>query len=133
MRSLLPESRKLVRYLGKNFVLGFTLTALAAKEIVHFFKPRRAASTTEIDEQDRTPPAVAEFIAALCTKRRYRAAAIGDKAETFTQDCKDYGRKRAVRMYWADTIASVGPIAWHVLKRLGFVAFIVAAAKRMLP
>lgn len=56
---------------------------------------------------------------------RSAEAIVGDINEHFTRECRELGRDRAVRLYWARTLRSLGPLLWRAIGKV-----VVAAVKR---
>ena len=52
--------------------------------------------------------------------------------ERFTANVERFGRKRAVRLYWAEVIRSTGPLLWSAVKRFGIATLLVDAIQRFL-
>lgn len=79
------------------------------------------------------PPAIAETVIMMLAKDAKSCAAnIGDMEEQFHIDAARYGVRRARRMYWAQTLRSIEPLAWQAVKRLGVAAAALAGAKKWL-
>ncbi|HEV2559326.1 MAG TPA: permease prefix domain 2-containing transporter [Microvirga sp.] len=101
------------------------------------FIPGKASATEGADtaqlsghvENPAEPPALAEVLTRLLARPKYRDAIIGDREEKFRVHVAKWGRKRAVRMYWTDTLSSIGPQLYSALKRLGWFGAIVAGLK----
>jgi hypothetical protein len=68
------------------------------------------ASATENAPIADPPPKIAEFLLTALATTRAAEAMIGDLNERFATECKDLGRDRAVRFYWARTLRSLGPL-----------------------
>lgn len=75
----------------------------------------------------QTPPAVAEFLVRLFAKAEYSDDIIGSRQQDFHRHFTKYGRKRAVRFYWADTLKSLPPQFGAWVARL-----VKAAVKRLI-
>jgi hypothetical protein len=71
-----------------------------------------AARTENLD-----PPKIAEFLLIAFATTRYAAHAVGDRNEVFARECKELGRDRAVRRYWADTLRSLRPLLTRAIER----------------
>jgi hypothetical protein len=67
------------------------------------------SGTTILDKAN--PPKIAEFLLTALATTRVAEAMIGDLSEHFARDCKEFGRPRAVRLYWARTHAIVVAVA----------------------
>jgi hypothetical protein len=79
----------------------------------------------------RDPPKMAEFLlTALATTRRAEAM-IGDLNERFTDECKKFGRDRAVRLYWARTLRSLGPLLRRAIGKALKWGAVIAAVRRL--
>ena len=78
------------------------------------------------------PPAFAEVLLSLVTKKELREAVLGDCGERAARNAAKFGRKRAIRLYWAEVIRSVAPLAWAAIKRLGIATLLVDAIRRFL-
>jgi hypothetical protein len=71
------------------------------------------------------PPEIAEFLLTMLATTRGADAMIGDLNERFTRECKEFGRNRAVRLYWARALRSIGPLLWRAIGKV-----VVAVVKR---
>lgn len=76
------------------------------------------------------PPALAEAFISIFMPRRFSEAQLGDMQEIFEANAIRHGLSRAKRLYWYEVARSVGPIMFHWLKRVGFIALLVATAGR---
>ncbi len=74
---------------------------------------------------DCEPPSGAEFLLTMLATTRRADAMIGDLNERFTCEYKEFGRARAVRLYWARTLRSLPPLVWRAIGKL-----VVAVVKR---
>jgi hypothetical protein len=63
------------------------------------------------------PPPLAEFLLRFCARTKYQQTMLGDLNETFTRDCAEFGRKRAIRRYWAEALRSLLPLAGRMIGR----------------
>jgi hypothetical protein len=64
------------------------------------------------------PPKIAEFMLTMLATTRGAEAMIGDLNERFTRECKEFDRDRAVRLYWARTLRSLGPLLWRAIGKV---------------
>jgi hypothetical protein len=77
------------------------------------------------------PPPIAEFLIALFARGKDRGALLGDLQEKFMLAIKrGWSKPRAQRMYWAETLRAIGPLAVLKLKQLGVIALVLSAAKK---
>ena len=88
-----------------------------------------APGTTEPNELD--PPKIAEFLLIAFATTRYAAHAVGDRNEVFARECKELGRDRAVRRYWADTLRSLRPLLTRAIERALKWGAVTAAFRRL--
>jgi hypothetical protein len=72
------------------------------------------------------PPVLAEFLLTLLATTRRADAMIGDLNERFTRECREFGRDRAVRLYWARALRSLGPLLWRAIGKV-----VISAVKRI--
>jgi hypothetical protein len=56
------------------------------------------------------PPMLAEFLLTAVATSSRAEAAVGDLNERFADECQKFGRRRAVRLYWARTLRSLWPL-----------------------
>jgi hypothetical protein len=77
------------------------------------------------------PPKLAEFLLIMLAPRRRAEHMIGDMDEHFTRECKEFGRDRAVRRYWARTFWSLWPLLWRAIGRAVKGGVVIAAARRL--
>jgi hypothetical protein len=82
-------------------------------------------SQTEAESPITSPPAIAEALISMFSAKRFSESQLGDMQEIFDNNVKRFGPKRAKRLYWYEVVRSVGPILFHWLKRIGFVAILV--------
>lgn len=75
------------------------------------------------------PPALAECLVKLLNKDE---DLIGHFAEEFDRNLKRFGVVRARRLYWMQTLRSVGPLSLAKLSKWGIVAAIVDFGRRKL-
>lgn len=77
------------------------------------------------------PPRVAWHLMATFLKPEHRQAMLGDVLEQYNDNVGRLGTKAARRIFWTDTIASILPIAWRAIKRIGIFALIAEKAGRL--
>jgi hypothetical protein len=77
------------------------------------------------------PPEFAEFLVNILATTRQAEAVIGDLNERFTHECKEFGRDRAVRLYWARTLRSLWPLLRRAIGKALKWGAVVAAARRL--
>jgi hypothetical protein len=82
--------------------------------------------------ESESPPALAEFLLTFLARDEHRQAALGDLNETFVHNCAVYGHGRAARLYWAEALKSLWPLAWRMLCRAVRFGVLVDAVKRFL-
>jgi hypothetical protein len=82
-------------------------------------------AATEVTNSRPLPPAIAQTLIALFAQERFADAQLGDMQEIFETNVKRHGLQRAKRLYWLEVLRSVGPIFFHWLKRIGFIAVLV--------
>jgi hypothetical protein len=85
------------------------------------------------EDQQRAvnPPAIAEFLLTMLATTRRAEAMIGDLNERFTRECQECGHARAVRLYWARTLRSVGPLLWRATAKVVRWGVVLAALRRL--
>jgi hypothetical protein len=76
------------------------------------------------------PPKLAEFLLIAFATSRQADHMIGDRNEKFDRECEEFGRDRAVRRYWADTLRSLRPLLVRAIGRALKWGVVVAAVKR---
>jgi hypothetical protein len=79
----------------------------------------------ELEKRASNPPSAAEFLLTMLATTRRADAMIGDLNEGFTRERREFDRARAVRLYWARTLRSLGPLVWRAIGKV-----VVAAMKR---
>lgn len=85
------------------------------------------------DTPSKEPPAIAESLVGLCTKKRYREALLDDLDEVFQRDISSgVAVGRARRRYWAAALNSIAPQLWSAAKRVGFLGILADYARRLL-
>jgi hypothetical protein len=72
-----------------------------------------------------SPPATAAFLLAFIAPKNTVQAFLGDLEEVFHKNAARLGERQARRQYWMQVFASLGPLAWQWLKRVGFVTVLV--------
>jgi hypothetical protein len=82
-------------------------------------------------EDDQIPPKLAEFLLIAFTPARRAMHMIGDRNEVFARECKEFGRDRAVRRYWADTLRSLSPLLTRAIERALKWGTVIAAVRRL--
>jgi hypothetical protein len=78
------------------------------------------------------PPALAEFLLMLCISSKRSESVLGDLNECFIRDCSRYSSKRAARLYWAEALRSLWPLARRAIGRGLKWAIVIDAIKRHL-
>ena len=81
---------------------------------------------------DRDPPKLAELLLIACSTARHAEATVGDLNEHFARDCKEKGRDRAVRLYWARTLRSLWPLLRRAIGKALKWGAVIATVKRFL-
>jgi hypothetical protein len=71
------------------------------------------------------PPAVAAFLLAFIAPKNTVQAFLGDLEEVFHKNAASLGEPQARRQYWMQVFASLGPLTWQWLKRIGFLTLLV--------
>ncbi|HZP74849.1 MAG TPA: permease prefix domain 2-containing transporter [Pseudolabrys sp.] len=87
-------------------------------------------TTSAISEEATSPPKFAEVLLTLFARTKQQRAAIGDLNERYSENCERYGSKRANRLYWAEALQSLLPLAWRTACRVIRWAALVEAIKR---
>jgi hypothetical protein len=77
------------------------------------------------------PPAIAEFSLTILATTRSADAMIGDLNERFARECREFGRDRAVRLYWARTLRSLGPLLWRAIGKVVRWGVVLAVLRRL--
>lgn len=88
----------------------------------------------EIVEHEQTtidPPEFAEFLLAALLRPSYAEGAIGCLNEHFTRECKEFGRDRAVRLYWGRALHSLWPLLRRAIGKALKWGAVIAAFKRL--
>jgi hypothetical protein len=89
------------------------------------------ARTGATAQERRHPPKLAEFLLTLFATTRDAEGAIGDLNERFAKECKKFGPDRAVSLYWARTLRSLGPLLSRAIGKAIKWGGIIAAARRL--
>ena len=92
-------------------------------------KIKRFSYSQDAEGADNPPP-FAERCMMLFASRSTREAVIGDMEQQFQANCQRFGIKRARRLYWAETIHSLGPLIWTAIKRVGIAGLALAGLKK---
>ncbi len=94
-------------------------------EFEQLLQSANAASDDFTRQQQSVPPGTAEFLLTMLASTRRADAMIGDLNERFTRERRDFGRDRAVRLYWARTLRSLPFLVWRAIGKV-----VVAVVKR---
>ncbi len=76
------------------------------------------------------PPWLAEFLLIAFATTRRAEYVIGCRNERFVRECKELGRDRAVRRYWADTLRSLWPLLGRMIGKALKWGAVIAAMRR---
>jgi hypothetical protein len=87
--------------------------------------------SAKVVEADCYPPRLAEFLLTVLATSRRTEAMIGDLNEYFTRECEEFGRDRAVRLYWARALRSLGPLLRRAAGKVLKWGAVIAAARRL--
>jgi hypothetical protein len=98
------------------------------KFIVHTTVTVEASTADE--NAARLPPALGEALLVLVCPRNRAKYVRGDLRETFNEDIKINGKRRAVLLYWSGVLHSIGPLLWVKLRRAGFIALLLEIGRR---
>ncbi len=79
----------------------------------------------QLAQAETAPLNTAEFLLTMLATTPGAEAMIGDLSEHFTCECREFGRGRAVRLYWARTLRSLPPLVWRAIGNV-----VVASVKR---
>jgi hypothetical protein len=79
---------------------------------------------------NRDPPKLAEFLLIAFATTRHAAHVVGDRNEVFARECEEFGRDRAVRRYWADTLRSLWPLLRRVIGKALKWGAVIATVRR---
>jgi hypothetical protein len=71
-----------------------------------------------VTKHRRDPPKLAEFLLTMLATNRSSKAMIGDLNERFTSEFEKFGSGRSVRLYWARTLQSLGPLLWRAIGKM---------------
>jgi hypothetical protein len=77
------------------------------------------------------PPASGEFLVRLLLSKRKANALLGDFQETFNENCRLHRPRYAKWIWWSEFVHGLGPLIWAAMKRLGVIATLVDAARRV--
>jgi hypothetical protein len=91
---------------------------------------RNGEPQTDVSAHD-SPPKLAEFLLTALATTRAAEAMIGDLNERFADECKKFGRDRAVRLYWARTLRSLWPLLRRAIGKALKWGAVIAAARRL--
>ncbi|MFK4507011.1 permease prefix domain 2-containing transporter [Bradyrhizobium daqingense] len=76
-------------------------------------------------ERSSSPPRLARFAVALLAPESSAQAQLGDYEEMFAKNVARIGVRKARQIYWLQVSASLRPLAWAWIKRMGFVTLVV--------
>jgi hypothetical protein len=79
----------------------------------------------------RDPPKIAEFLLTALSSPSRADAIIGDLNERFADECEKLGRDRAVRLYCARTLRSLGPLLRRAIGKALKWGAVIAAFRRL--
>lgn len=85
----------------------------------------RAGTLAPLSPSRCSPPAVAAFLLAFIAPKNTVQPFLGDLEEMFHENVARLGEGQAKRKYWMQVAASVGPLLWQWLKRIGFFTVLV--------
>ena len=102
------------------------------EEIVRRRNLERYLLIAECDSPPAAPPAIAEFLLTLLSKREHVDATVGDLNEIFERECKAFGPARARRLYWSRALRSLWPLIQRGGARAIKWGMIVSILKRFL-
>lgn len=72
-----------------------------------------------------SPPATATLLLAFIAPKNTVQAFLGDLEEVFHKNAACFGERQARRQYWMQVFASLGPLLWQWVKRMGFFTVLV--------
>jgi len=76
-------------------------------------------------EHSSSPPRLAKFVVALLAPESSAQAQLGDYEEMFAKNVARIGVGKAKQIYWLQVLASLRPLTWAWIKRMGFVTLLV--------
>ncbi|WP_421724775.1 permease prefix domain 2-containing transporter [Bauldia sp.] len=82
-------------------------------------------------ENAARPPTLAEALLALATPTGMTEALIGDAEERFKSNVLRVGARRARMLYRVAVLKSLGPLMWAAAKRIGLLAVLADAYRRL--
>jgi hypothetical protein len=127
---VLRAARALHRSLEADNVAPSTFSAVVAQlEVAIATSRAKTKSGSAITIHD--PPNVAEFLLAALATTRAAEAMIGDLNERFATECKEFGRDRAVWLYWAHTLRSLWPLLKRAVAKAVKWGAVIAAVRRL--
>ena len=95
------------------------------------YKNSKSPIFSEVASSEKLiPPKLAEMFLMLVTRKKSREAIIGDLEQKYARNCADFGVGRARRLYWVETIWTVGPLLLQSAKRLGLYTLALAGLKK---
>ncbi len=100
-------------------------------EIIAIAKVLPYKAGQNVDTTKLYPPELAEFLLVTLSSPSHGDAVVGDLNERFTAECKKLGRQRAIRLYWARTLRTLGPLLLRAVHKVLKWGVILAAAKRL--
>jgi hypothetical protein len=104
------------------------LKRLKAEEFEWFHVEARIRAKGQYNSE---PPTLAEFLLTALAATRTAEAMIGDLNERFTCDCDEFGRPRAVHLYWARTLRSLCPLLRRAIGKALKWGAVIAAVRRL--
>ena len=97
-----------------------------AKIVTMLSELQAKADKIETQPPERcSPPAMAAFLLAFIAPKNTVQPFLGDLEEVFHKNAARFGERQARRQYWMQVFASLGPLAWQWVKRMGFITVLV--------
>ena len=97
----------------------------------HIFIDETGDQTDAAVPNNCDPPQIAEFLLTVFASSSRAEAAIGDLNERFAGECREMGRRRAVRLYWARTLRSMWPLLRRATGKALKWGAVIAAMRRL--
>jgi hypothetical protein len=114
---------------GRMKYLQLAVDEAMAKEELKQLRATLKEAEERLDELTTTtgasPPMIAEFFISFLAPTNTAQVQLGDLQEMFHKNVERLGEKQARRKYWMQVAASLAPLLWQWLKRVGFFTIVV--------
>jgi hypothetical protein len=126
------DREKLARLFDPKDVARYLVDSLSKeKRPLDFDEVGNKSGVQPMKSDKLDPPKIAEFLLIAFATTRYAAHVVGDRNEVFARECKELGRDRAVKRYWANTLRSLWPLLTRAIERALKWGYVIAALRRL--